>query len=61
MPRQYTYSEVLIIRPPMVVVENGLNSEQVSLTSPIYIEKIHFSTETSGLNSEGGLDIEWSF
>ena len=32
------YSEVPIIRPPKVLVENGHNSEQVSLMRPIYIE-----------------------
>ena len=26
---------------------------------PIYIEKMHFGTETIGLNSEGGLNFEW--
>ena len=40
----------------MVLVESGLNSEQVSLVRPIYIEKSNFGTETSGLNSEGGLN-----
>ena len=35
----FWYSEVLIIRPSMVLVESGLNSEQVSLMSVIYIEK----------------------
>ena len=33
------HSEVPIIRPPMVHVESGLYSEQVSLIRPIYIEK----------------------
>ena len=33
------YSEVPIIRPPGVLVGSGLNSEQVSLRRPIYIEK----------------------
>ena len=33
------YSEVLIIRPPVVLSESGLNSDQVSLMRPIYIEK----------------------
>ena len=32
------YSEVLL-RPQIVLVESGLNSDQVSLTRPIYIEK----------------------
>ena len=31
------YSKVPIIRPPMVLVENGLNSDQVSLMRPICI------------------------
>ena len=43
----------------MVLVENGLNSEQISLMRPIYI-KIYFGTERSGLNSEGGLNFVWS-
>ena len=39
-----------LIRPPMVLVESVLNSEQVSLIRPIHIEKkMHFGTETSGL------------
>ena len=33
------YSEVPIIRPPMILVESGLNDEQVLLMKPIYIEK----------------------
>ena len=32
------FKEVPIIRPPMVLVESGLNNEQVSLMRPIYIE-----------------------
>ena len=41
----------------MILVKSGLNSEKVSLMRPIYIEKmlLFFGTETSGLNSEGGL------
>ena len=35
--KMYRYSEVLIIRLPMVLVNNGLNSEQVSLMKPICI------------------------
>ena len=54
------YSEVLIIRPPMELVESGLYSEQVSLKSAIYIEKCIFGTESNGLNSQGGLNSEWS-
>ena len=38
-PSMTYYSEVLIIRPLMVHVENGLNSEQVSIMRPINIEK----------------------
>ena len=34
----YMYSEVPLITPPMVVVESGLNSEQVSSMKPICIE-----------------------
>ena len=44
----------------MVLVESGLNSEQVSSLCPIYIDKMYFVTKTSGLNSEGGLNFEWS-
>ena len=32
------YSEVQIIRPPMVLVESGLNSKQVSLMRFIWVE-----------------------
>ena len=35
------------------LVNSDLNSEQVSLLRPIYIEKLHFGTETSRLNSQG--------
>ena len=41
---RYRYSEVPIVRPPMVLVENGLNSEQVSLMRPICVEKMYFGT-----------------
>ena len=34
----------------MVLVESGLNSEQVPLTRPTYFEKMHFGTESSGVN-----------
>ena len=49
----------------MILVKGGLNNQQISLMRPIYmyIEKLkkkNFSTETSGLNSEGGLYFEWS-
>ena len=40
----------------MVLVKNGLNSEQITLIRPICIE--NFCAETSGL-SEGGLIFEW--
>ena len=33
------YSEVPLIRPPMVLVENSLNGEQVSLMRHIFIGK----------------------
>ena len=36
------YNKVPLIRPPMMHTEVGLNSEQVSKMSPIYIE--HFGT-----------------
>ena len=52
------YSDVPVIRPPMVLVESGLNIEQVSLLRPIYIEKKNFGTIISGLNSEGGFNCE---
>ena len=54
------YNEVSIIRPPLVLVESGLSTEQVSLMRTIYIEKMYFGTETRGLNIEGGLNFEWS-
>ena len=44
----------------MALVESGIDSEQVSLTRPIYIEKMYFGNKTSGLNIEGGLNFEWS-
>ena len=44
----------------MVLVESGLYNEQISLMRVIYIEKWIFGTETIGLNSEGGLNFEWS-
>ena len=53
------YSEVSIIRPPMVLVESDINSEQVSLMRPLTL-KLYFGTETSGLNGEGGLNFELS-
>ena len=40
-------------------MESGLDNEQVSLIKPFYIEKF-IGTETSGLNSEDGLNFEWS-
>ena len=56
------YSGVPVIRPPMVFVKSGFDSdsEQVSLMKPVSIEKMHFGTETSGLNGKGGLNFEWS-
>ena len=48
-------TKVPIIRPSVVLVESGLNSEQISLMTPVYIEKYIFGTETSGLNNKGGL------
>ena len=36
--RLYSYSKVPIIQPPMVLVESGLYSKQVSLMRPIYIK-----------------------
>ena len=42
----------------MVLVESGLNSEQIKLMRPISIKKMLFGTETSGVNSEGGLNLE---
>ena len=44
----------------MVLVESSLNSEQASQTRPTYIEKLYLGTDASGLNSEGGLNFEWS-
>ena len=44
----------------MILAKNGLNSEQVSLVRLIYIEKMYFDAETSGLNGEGGLNFKWS-
>ena len=43
---------VLIIRPPMVLVEWGLNREQASLPW-----KAHFGTKTSCLHSDGGFNL----
>ena len=40
---EVTYSEVQLIRPPMI--ENGLNSEQISQMKPIYIENVFFDAE----------------
>ena len=45
----------------MVLVESDLNSEQVSLMRPINTEKFNFGRETSGPNSKGGLNFDWSF
>ena len=43
------YSEVPIIKPPLVLVESGINSPN------IYIEKCILVLKQNGLNSEGGL------
>ena len=51
----YYYSEVTVIRPPIVLVENCLNSEQVLL-----MRKMHFGTETSVVNNDGVLNFMWS-
>ena len=42
------YSELPLIRPPMILVESGLNSEQVSLIRTIYIEleMCHMDTDS---------------
>ena len=42
----YRYSELPIIRPPMVLVESGLNGELVSLMWPIYINKLQFGKKS---------------
>ena len=55
------YSECPIIRPPIILVESGLNGEHVSFMRPIQIENCTLvSKQRSGLNSEGGLNFEWS-
>ena len=46
------YSKVPPIRPPILIVGSSHNSEQVSV-----IRKMHFGCDTSGLNSEGGLNV----
>ena len=58
----YFYPSFLIetIIPIIITSLIFVESDQVSLTRPIYIEKLQFVTETSGLNSEGGLIFEWS-
>ena len=38
LTEEYQYSEIPIIRPPTVLVKSGLDSEQVSLMRPIFIE-----------------------
>ena len=50
------YSEIPIIRPPIVLIGSDFNSEQVSLMRPFTLKNA-FYTETSGLNSEGGLNF----
>ena len=54
------YSEVPIIRPPVVLVESNLNMVQVPLNETHLYRKLHFGTETSGLNSEDGHNFKWS-
>ena len=53
------YSEVPVIRPPLVLVESGLNSDQVSLMRPVYIEKCILVLKEVVLK-EGGLNFVWS-
>ena len=43
----------------MVLVESSLHSEQVCNETHLH-SKMYFGTETSGLDSEGGLNFEWS-
>ena len=61
--KNHRYSEVLLIRLPMVLVENGLNNEQVTYMRHIYIENCilvlkqvvfirEWSLYESGLNLE---------
>ena len=54
-----SYREVLLTRPPMVLVESGLNSEQVSLMRPFYIEKC-ILVQKQVVHSDGGLNFKWS-
>ena len=60
------YSEVPLIRSPIVLVESGLNREQISLMRPIYMEKMYFCIGTSHVidlnndNNDGGLTLKWS-
>ena len=54
------YSEVPIIRPPMVLVDSDLNSEQVSKMRPIYIENCFLELKQVVLIAKDGLNIEWS-
>ena len=45
----------------MILVERGLDREQLSLMRPhFYIEKKRFGTGISDLNSKGGLNLGWS-
>ena len=46
----------------MVLIKSGLNIEQVTLMRPISIENcISVLKQLSGLNSEGGLNLEWLY
>ena len=54
------YSEYPIIRPLMVLVESGLNSEQVSLMSLIYVEKMYLLMKKGGLIARDVLNLSGS-
>ena len=56
----YLYNKVPLVRPPMILTKSGLNSEQVSFNKTLLHRKMHLSTETSGLNSEGDINFQWS-
>ena len=44
----------------LVFVKSGLKSKQASSKIDPFTLKMPYGTETSGLNSEGGLNFEWS-
>ena len=47
----------------MVLVERGYKSKEFStgLNNETHLHwKLYFGTETSGFNTEGGLNFEWS-